>query len=49
MMTPGALGVGYRTYLETVSEHLSPLDGTEHWLAGTTTITNHQLSQQVDR
>ena len=49
MMTPSAFGGGYRTYLETVSQHLSPLDGSEQWLAGTTTITNHQLSHQVDR
>jgi putative transposase len=49
MMTPGAFSVGYRTYLETVSEqHHSPLDGSEQWLAETT-INNHQLSQQVDR
>ena len=48
MMTPGAFGLGYRTYLETL-ERLSPLDGAERGLAGTTTINNHQLSQQVDR
>ncbi len=49
MMTPNAFATGYRTYLETVREHLSPPGGTEQWLAGTTTINNHQLSQQVDR
>ena len=49
MMTPSAFSAGYRTYLDAVSEHLSPLGGTEQWLAETTTITNHQLSQQVDR
>jgi len=48
MMTPSAFSVGYRTHLETVSEHLSPLGGTEQWLAETTTITN-QLSHQVDQ
>jgi putative transposase len=32
MMTPSAFGAGYRTYLETVSEHLSPLGGSEGWL-----------------
>lgn len=48
MMTPHAFGVGYRTYLETVGEHLSPLGGEEQWLAETTT-NNQQLSQQVDR
>jgi len=48
-MTPNAFGAGYRTYLETVGEQLSPLGGTEQWLAGTTTINKHQLSQQVDR
>ncbi len=36
MMTPRAFGAGYRTYLETVSEHLSPPGGTEQWLAETT-------------
>jgi putative transposase len=49
MMTPSAFGLGYRTYLEAVSEHLSPLGGAEQWHAGTTTINNHQLSQQMDR
>ena len=49
MMTPTAFGLGYRTYLETVDEQLSALGGSGRWLAGTTTITNHQLSQQVDR
>ena len=48
MMTPSAFAVGYRTHLETVGEHLSPPGGTEQWRAGTT-ITNHQLSHQVDR
>ncbi|MBV9195847.1 MAG: transposase [Solirubrobacterales bacterium] len=48
MMTPTAFRLGYRTYLEAVSEHLSPLGGAEQWLAETT-INNHQLSQQVDR
>lgn len=48
MMTPGAFGLGYRTYLETVSEHLSPLGGTEQWLVKTT-INCQRLSQQVDR
>lgn len=28
-MTPSAFGAGYRTYLETLSEHLSPLGGSE--------------------
>jgi putative transposase len=49
MMTPNAFSVGYRTYLQTVSEHLSPLGGLEQGLAGTTTITTNQLSQVVDR
>jgi putative transposase len=49
MMTPNAFGTGYRTHLEAVSGHLSPLGGSEQWLAGTTTINDHQLSQQVDR
>jgi putative transposase len=49
MMTPSTFATGYGTYLEAVSEHLSPLGGTEQSLAGTATITNHQLSQQVDR
>jgi Integrase core domain len=49
MMTPIAFAAGYRTYVETVGEHVSPLGGSEQWLAGTTTIANHQLSKQVDR
>ena len=49
MMAPSAFSAGYRTYPEAVSEHLSPLGGTEQWLAGTTTINNQLLSQQVDR
>ena len=49
MMTPSAFGTGYRTYLETVSEHLSPPGDAEQWPARTTTISNQQLSQQVDR
>jgi putative transposase len=48
MMTPGAFGAGYRTYLHTLKQ-LSTPDGVEQGLAGTTTINNHQLSQQVDR
>ena len=48
MMTPNAFSAGYRTALETASEHLSPLGGTEQWLAETT-INNQQLSLQVDR
>ncbi len=51
MMTPSAFSAGYRTAHQAASEHLSPLSGSEQGLAGTTTttITNHQLSQQVDR
>jgi hypothetical protein len=55
MMTPSAFSAGSRTYLEAVSEHLSPPGGSEQWLAETTTTTrttttttNRQLSQQVD-
>jgi hypothetical protein len=48
MMTPHAFGIGYRTYLVTVGEHLSPLGGEEQSLAETT-INNQQLSHQVDR
>ena len=48
MMTPHAFGAGYRTYLETVGEHLSPLGASKQWLAETT-ITNQLLSQQADR
>jgi Integrase core domain len=49
MMAPSASGTGYRTAHQAASEHLSPLRRAEQWLAGTTTINNHQLSQQVDR
>jgi putative transposase len=49
MMTPSAFSVGYRTAHRAASEHPSPLGGPEPWLTGTTTITNQQLSQQVDR
>jgi hypothetical protein len=48
MMTPGAFSTGYRTYLETLDQ-LSPPDGVEQGLAGTTPINNHQLSRDVDR
>ena len=48
MMTPSAFSAGYRSYLQTISEHLSPLGGSEQWLTETT-INNQLLSQQVDR
>ena len=49
MMTPTAFSVGYRTAHRAASEHLSPLGGSEQWLAGTTTINNQLLSLQVGR
>jgi hypothetical protein len=49
MMTPTAFSLGYRTAHHAPTEYLSPLGGTEQWLAGTTTINNQLLSQQVDR
>jgi len=48
MMTPSTLSAGYRTAHQAATQHLSPLGGSEQWLAQTT-INNHQLSQQVDR
>jgi hypothetical protein len=48
MMTPSAFSAGYRTYLEAVSEHLSPLGGSEQWLAGTTTTTISSHSRWTD-
>jgi putative transposase len=49
MMTPSAFSVGYRTAHQAAGEHLSPLGGSEQWLAETTTINNQLLSLQVDR
>ena len=49
MMAPRAFSAGYRTAHQSASEHLSPLGGPEIWLTDITTITNQQLSQQVDR
>lgn len=48
MMTPSAFAAGYRAYLQATRDQLSPLDGSEQWLAEKT-INTHQLSQQVDR
>lgn len=47
MMTPAAVSAGYRTAHQAASEHLSPLGGSEQWLAETT-INNQLLSLQVD-
>ena len=49
MMTPTAFSAGYRTAHHAASEHLSPLGGSEQWLAETPTINNQLLSLQVDR
>ena len=48
MMTPSAFGAGYRTAHLAAGEHLSPLGGTEQWLAETT-INSQLLSLQADR
>ena len=48
MMTPSAFSAGYRTAHQAASKQLSPLVGTEQWLAETK-INKQLLSQQVAR